>query len=108
MTWLCFITITSVPPRAWDEHISILTRNGTPLPSLPLDEFPSTLPHPYPADFKTPWNTQTWVKQVYLHQNKKKEEAEGKNCHAKTMLSLEKAYMKDTPHVPLIRQIAEE
>jgi hypothetical protein len=28
--------------------------------------------------------------QVYLQQNKKKAEAEGKNCHAKTMLSLEK------------------
>jgi hypothetical protein len=27
--------------------------------------------------------------QVYLQQNKKKEEAESKNCHAKTMLSLE-------------------
>jgi hypothetical protein len=28
--------------------------------------------------------------QVYLQQNKKKAEAEGKSCHAKTMLSLEK------------------
>jgi hypothetical protein len=28
--------------------------------------------------------------QVYLQQNKKKAEAEGKNCHAETMLSLEK------------------
>ena len=28
--------------------------------------------------------------QVYLQQNKKKAEAESKNCHAKTMLSLEK------------------
>jgi hypothetical protein len=28
--------------------------------------------------------------QVYLQQIKKKAEAEGKNCHAKTMLSLEK------------------
>jgi hypothetical protein len=28
--------------------------------------------------------------EVYLEQNKKKTEAEGKNCHAKTMLSLEK------------------
>jgi hypothetical protein len=28
--------------------------------------------------------------QVYLQQNKKKTEAESKNCHAKTMLSLEK------------------
>ncbi len=28
--------------------------------------------------------------QVYLQQDKKKEEAESKNCHAKTMLSLEK------------------
>jgi hypothetical protein len=28
--------------------------------------------------------------QVYLHQNKKKTEAESKNCHTKTMLSLEK------------------
>jgi hypothetical protein len=28
--------------------------------------------------------------QVYLQQNKKKSEAEGKNCHVKTMLSLEK------------------
>jgi hypothetical protein len=43
-------------------------------------------------------------------QNKKKTEAEGKNCHAETMLSFgkaDKAYMKDTPHVPL-RQIDEE
>ena len=31
-----------------------------------------------------------WNKQVYLHQDKKKAEAESKNCHAKTMLSLEK------------------
>jgi hypothetical protein len=28
--------------------------------------------------------------QVYLQQNKKKAEAKGKNCHAKTMWSLEK------------------
>jgi hypothetical protein len=28
--------------------------------------------------------------QVYLQQDKKKAEAESKNCHAKTMLSLEK------------------
>ena len=28
--------------------------------------------------------------QVYLHQKKKKAEAESKNSHAKTMLSLEK------------------
>jgi hypothetical protein len=44
-----------------------------------------------------------------LQQNKKEEEPEGKNCHAKIMLSLEadKAYMKDTPHAPL-GQIAEE
>ncbi len=42
--------------------------------------------------------------QVYLQQNKKKAEAESKNCHAKTMLSLEKpikASMNNTPHVPL-------
>jgi hypothetical protein len=29
-------------------------------------------------------------KEVYLQQIKKKAEAEGKTCHAKTMLSLEK------------------
>jgi hypothetical protein len=29
-------------------------------------------------------------KQVYLQQNKKKAEAKGKNCHPKTMWSLEK------------------
>ncbi len=29
--------------------------------------------------------------QVYLQQNKKKEEDKGKNCHPKTMWSLEKA-----------------
>jgi hypothetical protein len=29
-------------------------------------------------------------KEVYLHQDKKKAKAESKNCHAKTMLSLEK------------------
>ncbi len=47
--------------------------------------------------------------QVYLQQNKKKAEAEDKNCHATIMLSLkaDKAYMKDNPHVPL-RQIDEE
>jgi hypothetical protein len=28
--------------------------------------------------------------QVYFHQNKKKAESEGKNCHSQTMLSLEK------------------
>jgi hypothetical protein len=42
-----------------------------------------------------------------LQQNKKKAEAEGKNCHAKTMLSFgkaDKAYMKDTPHVPTFPQ----
>jgi hypothetical protein len=48
--------------------------------------------------------------QVYLQQNKKKAEAEGKNCHAKNCVEFgkaDKAYMKDTPHVPL-RQIDEE
>jgi hypothetical protein len=46
----------------------------------------------------------------FVAENKKKAEAESKNCHAKTMLSFgkaDKAYMKNTPHVPL-RQIAEE
>ena len=38
---------------------------------------PFTMPRPY-------------VVQVYLQQNKKKAEAEGNHCHAKTMLSLEK------------------
>jgi hypothetical protein len=45
-----------------------------------------------------------------LQQNKKKAEAEGKNCHTKTYVEfgkVDKAYMKDTPHVPL-RQIDEE
>jgi len=44
-----------------------------------------------------------------LQQNKKKAEAEGKNCHAKTIEfgKADKAYMQDTPHVPL-RQIDEE
>jgi hypothetical protein len=62
-----------------------------------------------------------------LQQIKKKAKAEGKSCHGKTIFSLEafqvqvylqqnkkkaeaeadKAYMKDTPHVPL-RQIDEE
>ncbi len=31
-----------------------------------------------------------FISQVYLQQNKKKAEAESKNCHVKTMLSLEK------------------
>jgi hypothetical protein len=31
------------------------------------------------------------LEEVYFHQNKKKAEAESKNCHAKTMLSLEKS-----------------
>ena len=35
-------------------------------------------------------HTQLYSSQVYLQQNKKKVEAEGENCHAKTMLSLEK------------------
>ncbi len=30
------------------------------------------------------------IGQVYLQQNKKKAEAKGENCHAKTMWSLEK------------------
>jgi hypothetical protein len=34
--------------------------------------------------------TQALYGQVYLQQNKKKAEAKGKNCHAKTMWSLEK------------------
>ena len=42
---------------------------------------------------------------VYLQQIKKKAKTEGKTCHAKTMLSLEKPI--NTPHVPL-RQITEE
>jgi hypothetical protein len=39
--------------------------------------------------------------QLYLEKNKKKTEAEGKNCHAKTMLSLEKPIelIGKTPHM---------
>jgi hypothetical protein len=33
---------------------------------------------------------QTLIGQVYLQKNKKKAEAESKNCHVKTMLSSEK------------------
>ncbi len=36
------------------------------------------------------WRLCAEPSQVYLQQNKKKAEAEGKNCDAKTMLSLEK------------------
>jgi hypothetical protein len=41
------------------------------------------------------------IVQVYLQQNKKKVEAEGKNCHTKTMLSLEKPIKLTgkTPHM---------
>jgi hypothetical protein len=36
------------------------------------------------------WNQQSsLICEVYFEQNKKKAEAESKNCHAKTMLSLE-------------------
>jgi hypothetical protein len=45
-----------------------------------------------------------------LQQIKKKAKAEGKNCHAKNYVEFgkaDKAYMKNTPHVPL-RQITEE
>jgi hypothetical protein len=65
------------------------------------------LPH---FDFKQ--NKKGKAEEVYLQQIKKKAKAEGKTCHAKTMLSLEQpinlpSLMKNTPHVPL-RQIAEE
>jgi hypothetical protein len=56
---------------------------------------------------KGPLNEIKVLEKVYLHQIKKKAKAEGKTCHAKTMLSLDKASMKNTPHVPL-RQITEE
>jgi hypothetical protein len=41
-------------------------------------------------DVLTIANIKETASQVYLQQNKKKEEAESKNCHGKTMLSLEK------------------
>ncbi len=42
------------------------------------------------AELEHGGTTFSFKSQVYLQQNKKKTEAEGKNCHAKTMLSLEK------------------